>query len=82
MNSKGDDDDNYFPSLYNIFSGKTDESLIKLVDGTNSPQKMDDKKDESTNLYNDIMKEILHKLTDEQKEYIKNLYNENNIKNT
>ncbi len=82
MSSKGDDDDNYFPSLYNIFSGKTDESLIKLVDGTNSAPKMDDIKEEPTNLYNDIMKEILHKMTDEQKEYIKNLYNENNIKNT
>jgi hypothetical protein len=80
--SSSTNEDDFLPSLYNIFSGKTDESLIKLVDGTNLPQKMDDKKDESTNLYNDIMKEILHKLTDEQKEYIKNLYNENNIKNT
>jgi hypothetical protein len=26
--SFSNDDDNYFPSLYNIFSGKTDESLI------------------------------------------------------
>ena len=73
--SANDDDDNYFPSLYNIFSGKTDESLIKLVDGTNTPQKVDDEKD-PPNLYNDIMKEIIDKITDEQKEYIKNLYNE------
>jgi hypothetical protein len=71
-----DDDDNYFPSLYNIFSGKTDESLIKLVDGTNTEKKkMDDEKG-PPNLYDDIMKEIIDKMTDEQKEYIKNLYNE------
>ena len=70
-----DDDDNYFPSLYNIFSGKTDESLIKLVDGKNTPQKVDDEKGPA-NLYDDIIKEIIHKMTDEQKEYIKNLYNE------
>jgi hypothetical protein len=79
--SSSTNEDDFLPSLYNIFSGKTDESLIKLVDETNSPQKMDDVKEEPTNLYNDIMKEILHKMTGEQKEYIKNLYNENNIKN-
>jgi hypothetical protein len=73
--SSSTDDDNYFPSLYNIFVGKTDESLIKLVDGTNSSPKIDDKKG-SPNLYDDIMKDILDKMTDEQKEYIKNLYNE------
>ena len=71
-----DDDDNYFPSLYNIFSGKTDESLIKLVDGTNTEEKKVDDKKGSSNLYNDIIKEIIDKMTDEQKEYIKNLYNE------
>jgi hypothetical protein len=71
-----DDDDNYFPSLYNIFSGKTDESLIKLVDGTNTEEKKVDDKKGSSNLYNDIIKEIIHKMTDEQKEYIKGVYNE------
>lgn len=71
-----DDDDNYFPSLYNIFYGKTDESLIKLVDGTNTEEKKVDDKKGSPNMYDDIIKEIIHKMTDEQKEYIKNLYNE------
>jgi hypothetical protein len=71
-----DDDDNYFPSLYNIFSGKTDESLIKLVDVINTEEKKIDDKKGSSNLYNDIIKEIIHKMTDEQKEYIKGVYNE------
>ena len=74
--SAKDDDDNYFPSLYNIFSGKTDESLIKLVDGTNTEEKRVDDKKGSANLYDDILKEIIYKMTAEQKEYIKNLYNE------
>ena len=38
-------------------------------------KKIDDKKG-SSNLYNDIIKEIIHKMTDEQKEYIKGVYNE------
>jgi hypothetical protein len=74
--SANDDDDNYFPSLYNILSGKTDESLIKLVDGTNTEEKKVDDEKGSSNLYNDIIKEIIHKMTDEQKEYIKGVYNE------
>ena len=76
MNSTHDDDDNFFPSLYNIFSGKTDESLIKLVDVTNTEEKKVDDEKGPANLYNDIMKEIIDKITDEQKEYIKSVYNE------
>ena len=82
------DDDDFFPILYNILSGKTDKSLIKLVDGTNNDEKKGDENKEprinsnsnSNNLYDDIMKDIIDKMTDGEKEFIKNLYHESKEK--